>query len=56
MKSGLLNPGEKDALPVLNAIIGELLGDAGENETCVYCVPSKPIDEKRKKSVIMKMC
>ena len=50
MKSGLLNPGEKDALPVLNAIIGELLGDAGKNETCVYCVPSKPIDAKREVS------
>ena len=34
MKSGLLNPTEKDSLPVLNAIVGELLGDAIEN-TCV---------------------
>ena len=50
MKSGLLNPTEKDSLPVLNAIIGELLGDAGENETCVYCVPSKPIDVEREVS------
>ena len=50
MKSGLLNPTEKDSLPVLNAIIGELLGDAIENETCVYCIPSKPIDVKRETS------
>ena len=50
MKSGLLNPTEKDSLPVLNAIIGELLGDAKDNETCVYCVPSKPIDVDREVS------
>ena len=50
MKSGLLNPTEKDSLPVLNAIIGELLGDAKDNETCVYCIPSKPIDVKRETS------
>ena len=28
MQSGLLNPKEKDALPILNAIIGELVGKA----------------------------
>ena len=50
MKSGLLNPTEKDALPVLNAIIGELLGEAKDGETCVYCVPSKPIDVQREVS------
>ena len=50
MKSGLLNPTEKDSLPVLNAIIGELLGDAKENEICVYCVPAKPIDVEREVS------
>ena len=50
MKSGLLNPTEKDSLPVLNAIIGELLGDAKDKETCVYCVPSKPIDVDREVS------
>ncbi len=50
MKSGLLNPTEKDSLPVLNAIIGELLGDAEGNETCVYCIPSKPIDVQREVS------
>ena len=47
MKNGLLNPIEKDSLPVLNAIIGELLGKAKENEICVYCVPAKPIDTDR---------
>ena len=50
MKSGLLNPTERDSLPVLNAIIGELLGEAKENETCVYCVPAKPIDVEREVS------
>ena len=50
MKSGLLNPNEKDSLPVLNAIIGELLGKAKDDETCVYCVPSKPIDVQREVS------
>ena len=50
MKSGLLNPTEKDAQPVLNAIIGELLGDAKDGDTCVYCIPSKPIDVHREVS------
>jgi actin-like ATPase involved in cell morphogenesis len=48
MKSGLLNPGEKDALPVLHAIIGELIGNSEDNEVCVYCVPSAPIDQDRR--------
>ena len=47
MKSGLLNPQERDALPVLNAIVGELLGKAQKDEVCVYCVPSKPIVQDR---------
>ena len=42
MSSGLLNPKERDALPVLNAIIGELLGKAKDKETCVYCIPANP--------------
>ena len=50
MKSGLLNPQERDALPVLNAIVGELLGKAKKGETCVYCVPAKPIDQPREVS------
>jgi len=50
MQSGLLNPKERDALPVLNAIIGELLGKAKKNETCVYCIPAKPIDQTREVS------
>ena len=50
MKNGLLNPIERDSLPVLNAIIGELLGKAKENEICVYCVPAKPIDADREVS------
>jgi len=47
MKSGLLNPEEKDSLPILNAIIGELIGKSTKNEICVYCVPAKPIDQDR---------
>ena len=50
MSQGLLNPKERDALPVLNAIIGELLGKAKKDETCVYCVPAKPIDQTREVS------
>ena len=50
MSQGLLNPKEKDALPVLNAIIGELIGKAKGKETCVYCVPAKPIDQTREVS------
>ena len=50
MQSGLLNPKEKDALPVLNAIIGELLGKAKKGEVCVYCIPAKPIDQTREVS------
>ena len=50
MKSGLLNPEERDALPILNAIIGELLGKAKKDEVCVYCIPAKPIDMDREVS------
>ena len=50
MSSGLLNPQERDALPVLNAIVGELIGKAKKNETCVYCIPAKPIDQTREVS------
>ena len=54
MSSGLLNPKEKDALPVLNAIVGELLGKGrkkkGKDEVCVYCIPAKPIDQTREVS------
>ena len=52
MASGLLNPQERDALPVLNAIVGELIGKAKKkgNETCVYCIPAKPIDQTREVS------
>jgi cell division ATPase FtsA len=50
MKDGLLNPTEKDSLPILNAIIGELLGKSKKDEICVYCIPSKPIDVEREVS------
>ena len=48
MKSGLLNPQEKDSLPILNAIVGELLGEKGNGEIATYCVPAKPIDQERR--------
>ena len=45
MKSGLLNPIERDALPVLKSIMGGILGPPKvKGELCVYCVPSEPID------------
>lgn len=45
MKSGLLNPTERDALPILRIIIEELLGaPQTPGEVCVYCVPARPID------------
>ncbi len=54
MASGLLNPQERDALPVLNAIVGELIGKGrkkkGKEEVCVYCIPAKPIDQTREVS------
>lgn len=47
MKDGLLNPTEKDALPILKAIIKELLGTPKTpNETCVYSSPAAPIDSE----------
>tara|TARA_Y100000310_G_scaffold286813_1_gene311288 strand:- start:196 stop:1224 length:1029 start_codon:yes stop_codon:yes gene_type:complete len=48
MKSGLLNPNEKDALTVLHSIIEELLGKSENNEVCVYCIPADPIDQDRR--------
>ena len=50
MAQGMLNPKEKDSLPILNAIIGELIGKAKKGETCVYCIPAKPIDADREVS------
>lgn len=47
MKNGLLNPAERDALPILKTIIKGLLGKPSKpNEVCVYCIPSSPIDAK----------
>tara|TARA_B100001123_G_scaffold436004_1_gene565542 strand:+ start:351 stop:1382 length:1032 start_codon:yes stop_codon:yes gene_type:complete len=49
MKSGLLNPAERDSLPILNAIIGELLGESTvKNEVVTYCIPAAPIDQERR--------
>ena len=48
MAKGLLNPKERDALPILRQIISGLLGKPEvENELCVYCVPGKPIDSEQ---------
>lgn len=48
MKDGLLNPVEKDALPVLKHLVGSLIGgEASPGSRVVYCVPGKPIDVER---------
>ena len=50
MRSGLLNPKERDALPILNAIVGELLDGKAKTkgEVVTYCVPAAPIDQERR--------
>lgn len=48
MRDGLLNPSEKDALPVLKHIVGSLIGGgASPGSEVVYCVPANPIDIER---------
>lgn len=48
MRDGLLNPAEKDALPVLRHIVGKLVGgEATQGSKITYCVPAKPIDVDR---------
>ncbi len=45
MALGMLNPKEKNSLPVLKELLASLLGEPQkENETCTYVVPSAPID------------
>ena len=45
MASGMLNPAEPDAFPILQALIHNLLGNPKiKNETCFYSVPSPPMD------------
>ena len=45
MASGLLNPTEQDAFPILKEIIRELLGKG--SGVVVYSVPGKPIDKEQ---------
>lgn len=45
MASGLLNPTEQDAFPILKEIIKELLGKG--SGVVVYSVPGKPIDKEQ---------
>jgi hypothetical protein len=48
MKDGLLNPTEKDALPVLKHLVGSLIGgESSPGSQVVYCVPGTPIDVER---------
>ena len=52
MQSGVLNPTEQAALPVLRLIIGGLLKDSKKaeddsKENVVYCIPARPIDTER---------
>jgi len=45
MALGMLNPKEKYALPIMRELIKSLLGaPAKEKETCVYVIPSDPVD------------
>lgn len=47
MASGLLNPTEQDAFPILKEIIKELLGNPQHNSLVVYSIPGKPIDKEQ---------
>jgi len=52
MQSGVLNPTEQAALPILRLIVGGLLKkpekrEDGTKEKVVYCVPARPIDIER---------
>jgi hypothetical protein len=45
MSLGMLNPNEKDALPIMRELAKSLLGDPQtEEEICAYVTPSEPID------------
>ena len=47
MKKGVIDPSEISALPVLKAIIKELLGDPQEaGERVVFSVPANPVDQQ----------
>lgn len=48
MQSGLLNPKEQDALPIIRHLTGSLIGSTEKNETLVYSVPGQTIDDDRK--------
>lgn len=57
LKNGMLNPQEQDALPILGAIIKNLLGDNNApNEICVFSVPAPPIDAVREIAYHEEMC
>lgn len=48
MSSGVLNPIEQDALPILRTIVEGLLGKPeGSSEEVIYCIPAKPIDKQQ---------
>jgi hypothetical protein len=47
MSQGVLNPAELKALPVIQAIVGEVLGLPGKrNQRVVYSIPGDPVDQK----------
>lgn len=51
MRDGLLNPAEKDALPILKHIVGTMIGgEASQGSKVVYCIPADPIDVERQVS------
>ena len=47
MKSGLLNPTEQDALPILKHMIGSVVGSSETKEVVAYSVPGIAIDQER---------
>lgn len=45
MALGMLNPKEQNSLPIMKALLGNILGPPKvANEICIYVVPSEPID------------
>jgi hypothetical protein len=46
MKRGVLSPGQKDAFPVLKALIKDVVGEPiAKGEKLIYSIPAAPVDE-----------
>jgi len=46
MYRGVISAKEKDARRILKFILQEVIGQAKQNETLVFCVPAQPVDQK----------